>query len=530
MMRRSKHWFFLGAVVVVILLAAGCVNLHAQHSAEMPGHVKNAVGGQLSKPTIYKDLQGRVVKEFTVVAQEAEWQVSPDYSVRALTYDGTVPGKTIQVEQGDHVKVRLINKMKVPVTIHWHGYPVPNKMDGVPGLTQDEVAPGKTYTYDFVATIPGTYWYHSHFQSSDQVGKGLYGAFIVLPKEKRTQYDRDYVLMLGEWMNHQGNMGQSGGHMEHGGMNMGGSGMNMDHSMMMGGGQDSSMPQMDHDEMMKQMYNLYSVNGNSGSLVQPLTVKKGERVRLRLINTGYMTHKIHLQGQPFQVVATDGHEISDPPVVKDKLVAIGAGERVDVSFVAGSKDFAIDFHDGTPGAKTLVIPVRVIGGEKTPAKADQLSLPELDMSKYATNSRTENVEPSASSYVLRLNESMQNGEEVYTINGKTWPNTDPIEVKKGERVKITFINEGHSDHPMHLHGHVFKVISRNGVRMSVPLEKDTLVVRPGEKYEIEFTADNPGNWMLHCHELHHAAAGMMMIVKYQDYKSDYSVKMNTVHE
>lgn len=523
MMKRSKHWFFLGALVVVILLAAGCINPQAQQSAKMPGYAKNAVVGQLSKPAVSKDSQGRVVKEFTVVAQEAEWQVSPDYSVRALTYDGTVPGKTIQVEQGDHVKVRLINKMKVPVTIHWHGYPVPNKMDGVPGLTQDEVAPGKTYTYDFVATIPGTYFYHSHFQSSDQVDKGLYGAFVVLPKEKKVKYDRDEVLILDEWMNHQGMMNNSSGNMDHGGVNM-------DHSTM-GGGQDSSMPEMDHDEMI-QMYNVYSVNGKSGSLIQPLTAKKGERVRLRLINAGYMTHKLHFQGQQIQVIANDGHDISNPPVVKDKIIAIGPGERIDVSFVVGEKGFAIDLHDGTPGAKTLIIPVQVIGGAKTPAKADSmsLSLPELDMSQYSANSRKEKVEPSASSYVLRLSQPNQNGEEVYTINDKIWPNTDHIVVKKGERVKVIFINEGRSDHPMHLHGHVFKVISRNGVRLSTPLEKDTLVVRPGEKYEIEFTADNPGNWVFHCHDLHHAAAGMMTMVKYKDYQSDHPVKMNKVHE
>jgi FtsP/CotA-like multicopper oxidase with cupredoxin domain len=522
------------SIIFIALFATACNNPHADHHMEGMTNMEST-GGEMSQPKIYKDSQGHVVKEFTIVAKETMWQVAPGLHVNALTYDGTIPGKTIQVTQGDRVRVKLVNQLKVPVSIHWHGYPVPNAMDGVPGVTQDAVAPGKSFTYDFIATVPGTYWYHSHYQSSKQVDQGLYGAFIVLPKKEAVKYDREYTLILDEWM---GEGGEHGGMMDHSNMhmqmndqsNMNHSGMEMDHSMSgMNDENKSSMPQMDHDQMMKMMYNVYSVNGKSGSLVKPLEVKKGERVRLRFINAGYMTHLIHLQGQSFQVIATDGHLIDHPPVVKDEAVSIGAGERYDISFIAGSQDFAIDFHDQTPGAKTLVIPVHVIDVKKAPVKADQSNVPVLDLTKYG-KATTDGKKGFTASYTLHLNEMMVNGEEIYTINGKSWPKTDPIFVKKGDRIKITLINDGDSDHPMHLHGHTFQVLSHNGVPLTTSIEKDTLVVHPGETYEIAVTADNPGIWMFHCHDLHHAAAGMMTEVEYKDYHGNYSPDMNKVSE
>lgn len=237
-MKRRRLGNLIGLLVMVALIATACSN---PETGNQKADKAETAGENLGQPQISKDSQGRTVKDFTVVAKESKWQIAPGFNVDALTYDGTVPGKTIQITQGDRVRMKLLNQMKEPVSIHWHGYPVPNSMDGVPGVTQDAVAPGKSFTYDFMATVPGTYFYHSHHNSADQVDRGLYGAFIVLPKQESYQYDRDYVLMLDESMNC--------GNMDHG---------NINHSNMNHENHHANL-NMDHDTMMKNMYNVYTV-------------------------------------------------------------------------------------------------------------------------------------------------------------------------------------------------------------------------------------------------------------------------------
>ncbi|MGA9173696.1 MAG: multicopper oxidase family protein [Thermoactinomyces sp.] len=516
---------FVALAVIIAIIATVISRFHSGETASANP------GPALATPKVSKDAQGRPVKEFTITAKPATWTLKPGLHVDALTYDGTVPGKTIEVTQGDHVKVHLINKMTEPVTIHWHGYPVPNEMDGVANMTQAPIGPNQSFTYDFIAKVPGTYLYHSHYNSSNQMDRGLYGALIVLPKKETVKYDHDYVLILDEWMSSQTKMD-----MDHSDMNMGGmdhSDMKMDQSdMNMGKNSGMNMNQsnmnMDHDEMMKMMYDIYSVNGKTGSAVQPLKVKKGERIRLRLINAGYQTHLLHLQGQKFKVIAEDGNEIANPADIKDQLIPIGASERYDISFVA-YKSFAIDLHDGTKGAKSLLIPVEVEGSKATIKPDQEKNLPIWDFTRY-NHGQSKEPDQFQSSYTLHLNSKMENGVQVYTINGKTWPNTDPLPVREGEQVKVTLINDGKSVHPMHLHGHKFLVLSINGKPVSGQVYKDTIQVNPGETIVITFTADNPGVWMFHCHDLHHAALGMMTDVTYQGYKEKYQANPKQAHE
>ena len=144
-----------------------------------------------------EDTKGQKVNEFNLNAKETKWTLSPEKTITAWTYNGTVPGETIRVKQGEVVKVNLKNDLGEPVSIHWHGVPLPNTEDGIPGVTQDAVVPGETYTYEFVANDPGTYWYHSHQNGVEQLDKGLYGTLIVEPKDG-IDVDRDYTLVLDE--------------------------------------------------------------------------------------------------------------------------------------------------------------------------------------------------------------------------------------------------------------------------------------------------------------------------------------------
>ncbi|MDE8565791.1 multicopper oxidase family protein, partial [Anoxybacillus rupiensis] len=309
-------------------------------------------------------------KEINLTAKEALLQINDKVKLPVYTYNGSVPGAQIRIKQGETVKINLKNELPEPVTIHWHGYPVPNSQDGIPGITMDAVKPGETFTYEFTATVPGTYWYHSHQESAKQVDKGLYGTLIVEPKNEE-KVDRDYTLVLDEWMSNpdEGNMDMSG----------------MDHSNM-GHGNSSDDKEMDMSSMSHDMsmYDIFTINGKSGSAVKPLKVKKGEKVRLRLINAGYMPHKLHLHGHEFKIVATDGQPLKDPQPIKDELLNIAPGERYDIEFTANNPgEWLLECHGDMKGTDDMKVKIQYEGATNNMDKANaKENLPIVDMTKY----------------------------------------------------------------------------------------------------------------------------------------------------
>lgn len=449
---------------------------------------------------------GQAVKEFDLTAKESSMNLGNGFALPVWTFNGTVPGPEIRVKQGDFVRVNLTNEMEAPVTIHWHGYPVISAMDGIPGYQQDAVRRGESFTYEFNASIPGTYWYHSHQDSSYQVDRGLYGVLVVEPKEGISA-NKDFTLVLDEWMENP----DSGMSNMHG---MGGS---------MGNGMMDNMDVMD-DAMMASLYNIYTVNGRSGNGIEPLQVLQGDVVRIRLVNAGYRTHSIHIPAQDFKVVAVDGQSIENPAIIRDQLIDVSPGERYDVEFtVKGTDDFFIDAHDSNPFNAQLKVPVSVSGGNGT-LQEQTASYQSFDYTAYGkTEKRGFTLEQKYDEdFTLKLNS--QNGDNglEYTINGKPYEQQEPLKIKTGESVKITFENIGRVNHPMHIHGHFFTLLAKNGVAVTGgEIRKDTFLVKPGEKYVVAFMADNPGDWMIHCHELHHAAAGMMIGLEYEDFTSNF---------
>ncbi|MBE3571126.1 MAG: multicopper oxidase family protein, partial [Bacillales bacterium] len=251
----------------------------------------------------------------------------------------------------------------------------------------------------------------------------------------------------------------------------------------------------------------------------------------RLINAGYITHHIHLHGHAFKVVATDGNPIHHPQLVKNRLIPIAPGERYDIEFTANHPGtWYLDSHDNTEADKNMVAKIVYEGSNRHTDKPDyKSSLPQLDITKYGEKgpSRFSLNQKYDVSYTMNLGVKMDKNGMHYTINGKYYPKTDPIYVNNGDFVKVTLRNISTVDHPMHLHGHSFQVLSKNGKPLAgSPLIKDTLNVKPGEEYVIAFQANNPGDWMYHCHELHHAAAGMMLDVKYRGFKPSFNVDPN----
>ena len=216
-------------------------------------------------------------KVFKLEAAPYTWSVAPGVKKQALAFNGTVPGPTIRVIEGEKVRIVVTNKMPVGTSVHWHGMVLPHKMDGVPGLTQAPIEPGQTMTYEFVATATGTHWYHSHWDG-DQVGKGLYGSFEVVPRTGDRAVDRDYRLFIGD-----SNLG-------------------------------------------------FVINGRSYPGTEPLNAKVGEKIRIRITPTGELSHPFHLHGQPFQLVAQDGFDLPQP-ITMDTLL-VSTAQTFDIVTVA----------------------------------------------------------------------------------------------------------------------------------------------------------------------------------------------------
>jgi FtsP/CotA-like multicopper oxidase with cupredoxin domain len=517
-----KKLIYVPLILTFVILTA-CSN---NSSSSQKGHDMSTMGQSEDKKetTTEADNAVQVINknEFTITAKEGTLKINEDKSLPVWIFNGSVPGSEIRVKEGERLTINLKNELPDPVTIHWHGLPVSNNMDGIPGVTMNAVQPGKTFTYKFTADVPGTYWYHSHQDGVNQVDKGLYGAFIVEPKDEEEKPDRDYALVLDEWMSGGMNDENMEG-MDHSNMDMD-ENSNMDDDKMSEENQHSEDKAVGHD---MSMYDLYTINGKSGASVEALKVKEGEKVRIRLVNAGFMSHNIHLHGHEFKVVATDGQPINNPASIKDQIVSIAPGERYDIEFEANNPGkWLLESHDNNEaaeGMRTSIEYEEANEGNDRSNYTEELTV--LDISKYG--------EPSKGSftldqkydleYTMDLDTEMRDKDTVYTINDKTWPKTEPINVKKGDLVKVKLVNNSkEDDHPMHLHGHFFQVLSKNGKPITgSPLMKDTLNVKPGEEYIVAFKADNPGNWMFHCHDLHHASAGMVTQVNYANYEIDF---------
>lgn len=518
-----------------ILLAGGlalsaCSNTSTSMNHE--GHEMQTKNSGMTTSSAFEVLTGNT---FTLTAKESMLHLDDQTMKNVWTYNGTVPGPQLRVKQGEKVKIVLKNELPEPVTIHWHGLPVPNNMDGIPGVTQNAVKPNESFTYEFTASVAGTYWYHSHQRSSVQVDKGLYGSLVVEPGAPTADpADQDVTLVLDEWMQddsmaqmHGGGNSGAGDHgpMNHGSMSSSpNAAINQSQNTANNGHED--MAGMSDAEMMPLMYTIFSVNGKTGLAIPPIHVQEGEKIRLRLVNAGYLSHKLNLQGHEFRIVSTDGQPIHNPPLINGQLLNIAPGERYDIEFVANKPgSWLLEEKSSYPGAKSLAVPILYKGYEKEKAKPDTTQMPIVDITKYgeAAKSRFSLDQPYDITYQMDLNTQTMDGQMAFTINGKTFPDVPPLNVKKGDLVKVTMVNRSKEDiHPMHLHGHFFQVLSKNGKPVSgSPLIKDTLNILPGESFVVAFVADNPGDWMFHCHDLGHAAQGMVSEVKYAGYQADF---------
>jgi FtsP/CotA-like multicopper oxidase with cupredoxin domain len=456
------------------------------------------------------------IREFKLTVSRIQWPVAPGHVVGAYAYNGQVPGPELRVTEGDTVRVTVTNTLDEPTTIHWHGVEVPATMDGVPGLSQDPIPPGGTFVYEFIATPSGTRWYHSHFDEVTQPGNGLAGALIIEPHNPPIpRPDREYVIVAGQLIQGGGQVvpsatspagasgGMGGSSTGTGGMMGGTGGMMGGTGGMMGGGTTTSSRLAQNS--------VFAVNGKTYPNVSPLVVKEGERVKLRLINAGATeSATFALAGHRLTVTHSDGNPLAEP--VEAEAVRLGVGERLDAEFVANQPG-RWQLRGFVPDQEAAGLAVDVIygGHEADPSQATLRG----SLHQVVTNrdfAGPPHPTPPDRTYDLTVSGGMM-GSADWTINGKSYPNTDPLNVQDGDRVRVKLFSMSMEDHPMHLHGHTFQVVVDEGRPVDGPL-KDTLTVRPMESYEIEFVANNPGRWLFHCHNLAHMTGGLMTEVHY----------------
>ena len=382
------------------------------------------------------------------------------------TVNGTTPGPVLRATQGDLVEVRLVNEdVADGTTLHWHGIDVPNAMDGVAGVTQDAVMPGESFTYRFVATRAGTYWYHAHQVSHEQVRKGVLGAVVVSPrKESAPPATMEPVAVLHRY---------------------------------------GSTP---------------TLNGREG--VQTLDAESGDEVRVRVVNTDNALMPVWVTGAPYRVLAIDGIDLHEPGEVRDVAVKLTAGARVDLGVEVPAQGARVDF-----GATTAL----VLGTDPTGGADPRAPREFVDFLTYGTPTDP-GIDVSRPDrefeYRIGRRPGFLDGRPGiwWTVNGHLFPDVPMFMVDEGDIAVFHIENESGESHPMHLHGHHALVLSRDGdPATGTPWWVDSLEVAAGEEFEIALVADNPGIWMDHCHNLPHAAEGLVAHLMYAGVSSSFEI-------
>jgi len=447
--------------------------------------------GLAAAASLRNGAQAAPANEFKLTAEPARvslvGEAQPTTDV--WCYAGQVPGPEIRLRQGEPVRIVVENRLEENTTVHWHGIRLPVAMDGVPGLTQPPIKPGESFVYEFAPPDAGTFWYHPHANSLQQLGRGLAGALIVDEREP-VAVDRDIVWMLADWR------------------------LTADAQIASGFGNSMEAG------MAGRIGNTVTLNGRISTNER---VHAGERVRLRLINCALArVMSLRFDGHRPVIVSTDGQPC-EPHEPEGGRILLGPAMRIDVILdmqgEPGRRYQVIDdFYDGRSYWLTHLAydegPANRAPRPEAPLPLPRNPLPEPDLGK-------------ADTYELKLQGGMMSGAGMMGMShGATWAINGVsmtgdghagmapiITLQRGRSYIVTMLNQTAWWHPMHLHGHSFRVLRRNGAPVPHREWADTVLVPPREKVEVAFVADNPGDWMLHCHVMDHQVSGMMTILR-----------------
>lgn len=493
-------------------------------------------------------------------AKEVHYELNIDYKAvnfsgeqaQAMAINDSIPAPVLEFTQGDTAVIQVSNHTDYEASIHWHGLLLPQEQDGVPYLTFFPIKPGETFEYRFDLTHAGTYWYHSHTRIDEQ--RGQYGTIIVHPKDGYAEStDYDVVVQLSDWTDENPldvlkNLKKDGdwyaykkdsvisikGYLKNSNLNA---------------WLSNRWQRMEGMDVSDVAYDAFLANGETKLQLVP-TAKAGDRVRVRLINSGASTYfDIQQKSGAFEVIAADGVDVQP---IKVNEIRMGMAETYDLIITipeSGAYEFAANSIDGSGGVR-----VTLGSGQATPspnparpnlfakmAHGQDHSMHEMDEqnmeAKHLNHHDHQVMDAQQNTVAGKLNYKMLKTRQAVSYQGElqeftltltgdmesynwSFNNTplseaDAIKIDRGKTVRFHFKNESMMHHPLHLHGHFFKVVSGNG---DYDVLKHTVDVPPMGNITIEFAANAEKDWLFHCHNLYHAKTGMARVVRYSDYE------------
>jgi FtsP/CotA-like multicopper oxidase with cupredoxin domain len=410
-------------------------------------------------------------RNYQLAISEFDWNISDQKTIRAAGFNQSFPGPVLKAQKGDAMIVKIKNDLAQPTVIHWHGIQLPASMDGTDSV-QKPIEPGEEFEYRFIVPDAGTFWYHSHFNETKQVERGIYGALIVYD-ETDPVFDDEQVLMIDDLKLNSKNQFKKGNFIQR------------------------WMERHDGRQG-----NTVLINGKEGPVIN---INAGQIERWRFINSSSARYvRLSLGGKAFKIIGTDGGLIEHPVAVTDVLMV--PGERMDIAagpFIEG-ESIAIEtlYYNRTTFVKSMRQKIATVKVGKE--KFSNVNLPDS----------LRKIEPLAPQdaeitrkVTFSVSASWRHGVD-FLVNGDTHNSDKAVYV--GDLQVWEISNTSLMDHPFHLHGFFFQVIEENGKSPAYRAWKDSYNLKPKSKIKIAWMPDNrPGEWMYHCHILEHHEAGMM---------------------
>lgn len=409
--------------------------------------------------------------DITLRIGEVTAEIGPGKTVNTIAYNGQIPGPLLRVAEGKSIAVNVINDTKTPEMVHWHGLHIPPEVDGAHEEGTPMVQGIDSRRFVFTPNPVGTRWYHAHAMAGHLLNRGTYtgqfGMLIVEPKENPARYDQEVPIILHEWD-----------------------------------------PFFDSDMAMDVNYQTCTINGKILGAGEPVRVKKSQRVLFRILNASATTnHRIALPGHSFQVVAMDGNTVATP--AKVPVLEMAPGERIDAIVEMTSPGVWIlgeeDDKQRRLGAGIVVEYAGATG------KPQWVKPPKFVWDYTAFGSKGGSPEPAAK--VPLVFEPRYDG-NLWAINGKSYPKTDPFYVIPGVRNRLVFDNRCDMSHPVHLHRHTFEITNYAG-KATTGVFKDVVMVPKRSIVEVDLMANAPGPSLFHCHQQFHMDFGFMALMQYR---------------
>jgi FtsP/CotA-like multicopper oxidase with cupredoxin domain len=404
-------------------------------------------------------------------------EIAPGRVVRTVAYNGRVPGPLIRWPEGKPIAIDVFNRTAIPEIVHWHGLWTPFEMDGSTEEGGATIAPGAQFRYLFTPRPAGFRWYHTHTFAGRDLKRatysGQFGCFYIEPKQEAGAYDQEIFLTLHDW---------------------------------------NAFMEASGDSSMEASYEYATINGRMLGFADPLRVREGQRVLLHILNaSASMVHWLALAGHQLMVVAMDGNAVPAPTAVH--AVRLAPAERID-AVVSMNRPGVWVLGETRETFRKMGMGIAVEYANQT-GRPRWIEPPETlwDYRPFASGEAATRAPDKIIPLQFESKFHGQGAFDSWTINGKSYPHTDEIVLRQGKTYRLQMVNRSNDDHPLHLHRHTFEVTNLDGKPMS-GLNKDVVVVAANTTAEVDFTANNPGATLFHCHNQTHMDFGFMMLFRY----------------